>query len=56
MKSRSRCFEGSKARLLTQTFIRLYPVAIKGSFGITSTLLRTVDIVPFSDRELLPRN
>ena len=41
MQSRSRCPKGSKTRLRAQTLVRLCPVTVKESPGITSTRSRT---------------
>jgi len=55
MQSHSRYPKRSKTHLLVQTLIRLCPVMVKESFGITITQRRTVGKASYSDRESLPR-
>jgi len=56
MQSHSRCPKGLKAYLLTQTLVRLYPVAVKESPRIISTRPKTAGKTSCSDKEFLLRN
>ena len=51
----SRNLKESKTRLLSQTLVWLYPIAVKESPGTTSTQLRITGRDSYSYRELLPR-